>query len=561
MDIILIILLILIIFLLIDMFCKKKENFVISNRTNNYIMEAKESSKELAALIDTINTNYKSFITSSKEFIKIPTQQNNLTNNIIPSMNYWIPEVVKYINNINNSTNEIPLSPQVKQILLNLDIVLNKIKEADRNGLYYFINSVAPTYLTLIKEYNNKDMILYITNIFNATKTLSTILANLKDNIFNNIKLSIKQYVFTNNIYKKENIENAVKNGEYDKIENDVFNLNNESSYWQLTVVFKYIPNYYSIKQGIIGNMYNNYVNNIGWGLWVENNILNWSESNNTQQIGTYQYNVLFHGYTYKLVLTFENNKYLSQLTTLEGNMTRNLIFEKKSQLITDTGFVTIGGLWENKPEEKFKGEIISIQLIPTKVAAEKTVTQKPIQTPTQEPIQTTGIQSKPFYIVENPQGIKSGNYKNISNNIFGLNSNLTNWTITIMINSSNYSDSWQGIVGNMYNNSLWIGWGLWVNPNSVLHWRIVNSTWNLDNLGNLINNTPYKIVINFDNNNYKFTLTNLNTNTNNSQTIQNQSKLIADNGWITLGGFWTGLNGEQFNGTIDYLDFFTKPT
>ena len=546
MYIILILILILIILLIIDTFCEKKENFVFINDTDNYILQVKELAKEIATLTNTINTNSISFISSSTEFIKTQTstQQQNLTY-FIQGMNYWIPEVAKNMNNIKNSINEIPLSPQVKQILLKSDIILNMLKEAERNGIYIFLKDYAPNYVTYTQEYNNADISLYATNINNAAKTLSKTLANLKDNILT-IKQSIKQYVFTDNIYKKENIANAVKNGDYSQIENDVFNLNNESSYWQLTVVFKYIPNSRSTKQGIIGNMYNNYVNNIGWGLWVDNNIIKWSESNNTQTINTYEYAALNWGYTYTLVITFENNKYFSQLTNLEANTTNYLNFEKKSPLITDTGYVTIGGWFQDKPEERFLGDIISIQLIPTKAAAEKTVSQ------------SLGVLSKPFYIVENPQGIKNGDYKNISNNTFGLNSNLTNWTITIMINSNNYSGSWQSIVGNMYNNSLWIGWGMWVNPNSVLHWRTATSTWNLYNLGNLINNTPYKIVINFDNNTYKFTLTNLNTNTNNSQTIQNQPKLEADTGFITLGGLWNKIIGEQFNGTINYLDFFT---
>ena len=138
-------------------------------------------------------------------------------------------------------------------------------------------------------------------------------------------RISTQTNVFTDNIYKKENIANAVKNGDYNRIENDVFNLNNESSYWQLTVVFKYIPNYLSKKQGIIGNMYNNYVNDIGWGLWVDNNIIKWSESNKTFTINTYETSDLVWGYTYKLIITFENNYYLSQLTNLEANTTKYL--------------------------------------------------------------------------------------------------------------------------------------------------------------------------------------------------------------------------------------------
>jgi hypothetical protein len=113
-------------------------------------------------------------------------------------------------------------------------------------------------------------------------------------------------------------------------------------------------------------------------------------------------------------------------------------------------------------------------------------------------------------YIINDADGIKTGQYKNIPNATFGLNNNLTRWTITIILKSDNYKNSWQGLIGNMYNTQVTNGWGLWINPNGKLHFRIKDATWDLNNLGSLYNNHPYKILINLTRTGFSFRLTNL---------------------------------------------------
>ena len=162
---------------------------------------------------------------------------------------------------------------------------------------------------------------------------------------------------------------------------------------------------------------------------------------------------------------------------------------------------------------------------------------------------------NEPYYVLQDPVGIKLGQYKNVSNNTFGLNNNdLNSWNITILVNSTNYLDSWQGIIGNMRNGEVENGWGLWINPTGYIHFRILEWNENLESLGNLLNNTSYRIVINFYNNIYKITLTNLSTNVSNTIAITNKPKLVSNKGFITIGGF----NGELFNGNINLVEFNT---
>jgi hypothetical protein len=158
------------------------------------------------------------------------------------------------------------------------------------------------------------------------------------------------------------------------------------------------------------------------------------------------------------------------------------------------------------------------------------------------------------FFLLKDPQGIKDGKYKRIFNNTFGLNNNLNSWSITTMITSENYKGFWQSIIGNMRNDSLENGWGIWINPEGLIHFRIVDWIENLSELGTLINNISYLIVINFDNGNYKFNLSNLNNNTSKSMIIYNKPKLITTGGFITVGGYWSGSQSEPFLGKINYL-------
>ncbi len=264
---------------------------------------------------------------------------------------------------------------------------------------------------------------------------------------------------------------------------------------------------------------------------------------------------------------------------------------------------------------------------IPTSNAPEATTDitpdtpSKESNTPTTTPKLEKVVIGKDKYIINDADGIKTGQYKNIPNATFGLNNNLTRWTITIILKSDNYKNSWQGLIGNMYNTQVSNGWGLWINPNGKLHFRIKDNTWDLNNLGSLYNNHPYKILINFTRTGYSFRLTNLkyftkegvlinNPSNSNNSTNPDGNKVIADSdedqqlrrailsireykkadpsavftsnfdidsnvddstyaisnyttkietniGFITVGGWWENNNNEKFNGDIDYLEFY----
>ncbi len=114
-------------------------------------------------------------------------------------------------------------------------------------------------------------------------------------------------------------------------------------------------------------------------------------------------------------------------------------------------------------------------------------------------------------YKITDADGIKTGVYKNIPNATFLLINNLNRWKITIILKSDNYKQSYQGIIGNMYNNEVTNGWGLWINPNGKLHFRIEEKSWDLNILGILVNNHEYQIIITYSHRSgYSIKLTNL---------------------------------------------------
>ena len=172
-----------------------------------------------------------------------------------------------------------------------------------------------------------------------------------------------------------------------------------------------------------------------------------------------------------------------------------------------------------------------------------------------------------PFFKVEDAVGIKQGKYNNISFNTFGLNSNLNNWTITIILSAIRNSSKWQGIIGNIYNSQIpghKDGWGFWISPYNYLHFRI-GDTWAQDftSLGQILGNTPYKIIISFNNNEYKIKLIrmtdDISDNASNIVNISNKPKLTTDKGNICLGGGWENLRtAELFDGNITYVDFMS---
>ena len=179
-------------------------------------------------------------------------------------------------------------------------------------------------------------------------------------------------------------------------------------------------------------------------------------------------------------------------------------------------------------------------------INSNKIMTKQP-QTSKSPVIMTTSPPSSPqstlpFFKLEDPTGIKLGKYNNISFNTFGLNSSLNNWTITILLSAVYTSSKWQGIIGNMYNSQIpghKDGWGFWISPSKYLHFRISEWAEDLISLGGILENTPYKIIISFNNNAYKVQLIRMSDDASNIINISDKPKLTTDKGSICLGGVW----------------------
>ena len=98
----------------------------------------------------------------------------------------------------------------------------------------------------------------------------------------------------------------------------------------------------------------------------------------------------------------------------------------------------------------------------------------------------------KPIISINDPNGIKNGEYRDVpTSKIFGSNNN-NNWNITMKFNLEKFNNTLQSIIGNVQNNSA-NDWGLWITPQRKLQWRVNNSSWDLNNFGELKNNTLYK--------------------------------------------------------------------
>jgi len=159
------------------------------------------------------------------------------------------------------------------------------------------------------------------------------------------------------------------------------------------------------------------------------------------------------------------------------------------------------------------------------------------------------------FSLTNIANDVKAGKYNNIRNSDFIISNNLNFWKLRTEFTSNDYYNSWQSIVGNMYNNEIsGRGWGLWVNPQGIFHWSESSTTVNLNNLGRLQNNVSYRLDIVFNNNRYTFTLTNLSNNTQKSETINRGSSIITDRGFVTIGGAWRNVSSERFKGSINSM-------
>ena len=178
----------------------------------------------------------------------------------------------------------------------------------------------------------------------------------------------------------------------------------------------------------------------------------------------------------------------------------------------------------------------------------------------------------KEIYKNSDKTGIKNDLYIRESNDKIRIKNELAQWFMLIKILTGTNS-GWQGIIGNMYNSSLDRGWGLWINPSGNLHWSFADggvpsntpsdykhllyqSSYNLNKLGVLKNQTPYEIKINYRENILKFTLNNLITGETKTESLD-KMPIITNIGYVTIGGNWIKKN-EKFNGDINYVEILT---
>jgi hypothetical protein len=164
-------------------------------------------------------------------------------------------------------------------------------------------------------------------------------------------------------------------------------------------------------------------------------------------------------------------------------------------------------------------------------------------------------------YILQDPNGIKNGNFRNVPFSTFGLNDSLSNWTINIKFKAINNSNMYQGIIGNIYNPAIPThtdGWGFWLSPYGFIHFRI--SGWNEDltGLGNITNNVEYQLTINWINKTYIINLLKIGDQNSARTEITGKPKLTSNKGSICLGGWWQNLDTEKFQGSINLVDVIT---
>jgi len=168
-------------------------------------------------------------------------------------------------------------------------------------------------------------------------------------------------------VFSKINVSDRILAGEYNRVDNDEFKLKDELPYWRMIIKVD-AANYRNRWQSIVGNMKNNSgVGVRGWGLWVSaSGKLHWSESGNTYDLNAL--GALENNVPYQIDITYENGIYNFKLTNLFTNFTKEENVKKITPLITDRGFVTIGGKFElDQSNELFKGSIHNIQVITDK--------------------------------------------------------------------------------------------------------------------------------------------------------------------------------------------------
>lgn len=132
----------------------------------------------------------------------------------------------------------------------------------------------------------------------------------------------------------------------------------------------------------------------------------------------------------------------------------------------------------------------------------------------------------------------------------------MDNWEMEIEFVAQGGQNSWRAIIGDMYNNINWRGWGVWVSSSNSIHWSWRTTTWEpsfqviLGNRYTLkIVYTPNQISLNLFNHNSN-TSQSASKNTNNDR----NTYAITTNGPVTIGG-WISYGGERFPGTVNSIE------
>ena len=280
---------------------------------------------------------------------------------------------------------------------------------------------------------------------------------------------------------------------------------------------------------------------------YVELKFKNMIDSNNKELNGELQENIL-----YQLDISYSNREYEFRLIydikyNAEGNyfgkLTDKISLKVDNNLITD-GYITVGSrIYSNNIIDTFTGKIYAISLINNSSLENegtfmlpKQSTLNPITTtttmpPTTMPPTTTRLPTRiipyttktSFYKIENPNGIILTNYKNISNDTFGLKK--AAWKMSILFNFRPNRSNNQLIVSNMTNvRSTNRGWSLGIDfdndriifvisrfegrtefyPLTFSNMRGLNNT---ELNGSLQENVLYQLDVSYINKSYRFRL------------------------------------------------------
>lgn len=130
----------------------------------------------------------------------------------------------------------------------------------------------------------------------------------------------------------------------------------------------------------------------------------------------------------------------------------------------------------------------------------------------------------------------------------------LTNWQIDISFTVTGGDWTWRALLGDMYNNINNRGWGIWVSSGNQIHWSWLAATSEPGTITVALN-TPYVVTVAQSSATSTITIT---LRTVSSGATQTGSFGTGGNtlgkGPVTIGG-WRSYNGENFPGTISYVN------